>query len=145
MRAVRAVLVVVGACLVAVGVAEALAHLTVGQLGGLGVWLAGAVVVHDALVAPATAVVSRMIERGGRALSPASRGILRVGLVVGSVLTLVLVPGVVAQGRGTSNPTVLTHDYAVTLGVVWAVVAVVAVVTVASVLVLQRRSDVRGS
>jgi hypothetical protein len=101
------------------------------QLLGLAVWLAGAVVVHDAVFAPLTAVVSGILERGGRRLPQAASLCLRLGFAVGVVLSLLAVPAIYAQSRGQANPTILTADYALRLGIVWVVVLVaVALITV---------------
>jgi len=47
-------------------------------------------------------------------------------LVVGSIMSLIVVPLLIAQSRGTGNPTVLPLDYGVNFAVFWAAVAVIA-------------------
>ena len=142
MRSSRAALLVAGIGLVGVGAVEAWRALGIAQLVGMAVWLAGAIALHDALLAPGGAVLSRALERRGAALAPASRGVIRVCFVVGVVLTLITVPAIVAQSRGTLNPTVLTRPYAAVLAGVWLGLAVL---TALGVLVAQRRSTVRSS
>ena len=142
MRSARILLGSSGVGLIVVGGVEVLRKLGPEQQVGLAVWLAAAVVLHDGVVAPATAVVSRAVERAGPVLSPASRAVIRVGLVVGGVLTVVVLPEVAAQARGNPNPTVLPAAYGARLGWAWLLIVVA---VVAGVLAAQRRSTVRGS
>jgi hypothetical protein len=155
MRVARTTLGAGGIALIGVGAFEAVQLLDLGQLVGLAVWLAAAVVLHDGVVAPATALVSHALERRGSALAPAARGVLRVGLVVGALLTLVVVPEVVARARGNPNPTVLQGPYAVRLAWTWVAIGVLTAVGTAVAQRLDasarardggpRRPTVRGS
>lgn len=142
MRAARAVLLAAGLVIIGVGVVLAWQRLTLGQLVGLAVWLACAIVVHDGVLAPGTAVLSRRLERAGHALVPSARAVIRVGFVVGAVLTLVAAPEIAAQAQGNTNPTVLTRPYVATLAWCWLAVVVAVLL---GVLVAQRRPNVRAS
>lgn len=138
----RIVLGSIGIGLCAIGAASALTDLAPGQLIGLAVWLAAAVVVHDGIIAPATAGLSTLLERRGSRLRAASRGVIRVGFVVAAVLSLVVVPQVVAQSFGNPNPTVLPGPYAARLA--WSLVSI-ALVTVVGVVLAQRSSRGRDT
>lgn len=141
MRSSRSALLVTGISLVAVGAADAWQALDLVQLAGLAMWLAGAIALHDALLAPGGALMSRMLERHCAGLAPASRGIIRAGFVVGVVLTVVALPAIISQSRGTVNPTILTRPYASILAFTWCGLVVLVGM---GVVVAQRCSNVRN-
>lgn len=125
--------------LIAVGAHSAVDELRPEQLVSLALWLAGAIVVHDGILAPATNLLSALLERVGSPLVPTSRAVIRVGFVVAAVLTLVAAPAVVAALQGSANPTVLPASYAVRLG--WSLVAI-GLTTAIGVVAAQRRAHV---
>lgn len=137
MRFARITLSALGIGLVAVGAWSALTSLGAAQLVGLAVWLAAAVVVHDGVVGPATAVTSGLVDRVGWRLRAGARAVVRVGLTVAALLCLIAVPAIVAQSLGNPNPTVLPGPHAARLS--W-VLALIALATVAGVVIAQRRS-----
>lgn len=131
MRAPRSVLVVLGLGLVAGGGYQALTSISLGRLVGLAIWLAGAIIVHDAVIAPATAGLSAALDRSGRRLAPVSLAVIRGGFAVGAMLTLLVLPGLRAASLGSTNPTILAGDYGLRLLGVWAAVLLVAGVGIA--------------
>jgi len=144
-RAVRAVLLVVGVALIGVGGWVLTDTVSPTRYGGLLVWLIGAVLAHDAVIAPVVAGVALLVGRTGRRVRPAVIAIVQVGVVVGVVLTLIVVPEIVAKARGPKNDTVLPFDYGARLGVAWLVVAVLTALAVAGWVVLARRREARRS
>ncbi|MGW7358556.1 hypothetical protein ACWGI0_18475 [Streptomyces sp. NPDC054802] len=97
---------------------------TGGQFKDVALWLAGAVVLHDLLVAPLVLAVGLLL-----ALLPA-RGLLRGALVTAGCLTVIALPVLLAPGT-PHNPSVLPLDYPrnwlLTLAAVAAVTAAVLV------------------
>jgi hypothetical protein len=77
---------------------------TGGQFKDVALWLAGAVVLHDLLVAPLVLAVGLLL-----ALLPA-RGLLRGALVTAGCLTVIALPVLLAPGT-PRNPSVLPLDY----------------------------------
>jgi len=144
-RAARAVLLVVGVALIGVGGWVLTDTVSPTRYGGLLVWLIGAVLAHDAVIAPVVAGVALLVGRTGRRVRPAVIAIVQVGVVVGVVLTLIVVPEIVAKARGPKNDTVLPFDYGARLGVAWLVVAVLTALAVAGWVVLARRREARRS
>ena len=144
-RAARAVLLVVGVALIGVGGWVLTDTVSPTRYGGLLVWLIGAVLAHDAVIAPVVAGVALLVGRTGRRVRPAVIAILQVGVVVGVVLTLIVVPEIVAKARGPKNDTVLPFDYGARLGVAWLVVAALTALAVAGWVVLARRREARRS
>lgn len=92
-------------------------------------WLVGAVVLHDAVMAPLVLSVGWLLSR----LSPPwARGVLRGGLTVAGCLTLLALPLLLRPGP-PANPSVLPLDYPRN----WALALTVVAVTTA-VLLLAR-------
>ncbi|MET8945815.1 hypothetical protein ABZX30_20080 [Streptomyces sp. NPDC004542] len=97
----RAVTGAAGAALLGMGVSLLLG---VRDLTDVLVWLGGAVVLHDVLVAPLVLLVGLVLPRGG------VRGPVRGALLVAGALTVVALPPLLRPGpRG--NPSVLPLDY----------------------------------
>jgi hypothetical protein len=78
--------------------------LDVRDLLGVLVWLGGALVLHDALIAPLVLLVGWVLVRGG------VRGPVRGALLVGSALTAVALP-VLLRPEKPANSSVLPLDY----------------------------------
>ncbi|MGW2935354.1 hypothetical protein ACWDA7_26655 [Streptomyces sp. NPDC001156] len=92
---------VVGLTLMGVG-ASLLLH--VPGLMGVLVWLGGAVVLHDALIAPLVLLIGWVLVRGG------VRGPVRGALLVAGALTAVALPVLLRPGK-PANSSVLPLDY----------------------------------
>ncbi|MFG3343963.1 hypothetical protein ACGF1Z_02735 [Streptomyces sp. NPDC048018] len=91
-------------------------------------WLAGAVVLHDGVIAPLVLAVGLLV-----AARPA-RGVLRGALIVMGGVTLVTLPLLVRPGE-PPNPSALPLPYGRNLAVVLAAVAV----TAGALLLVRRR------
>jgi len=78
-------------------------------------WVAGALILHDALLLPAVLVAGFLLVR----LVPATvRAGLQGTLAVCATVALMSVPVVLAKGRAADNPSLLPHDYAKNLAIV---------------------------
>lgn len=97
---------------------------------GVLVWLGGALVLHDALVAPLVLATGLLV-----AAVPAGRRAVRAALITAGALVLITLPLLLRPGA-PPNPSALPLPYARNLLLV---LAAVAVVTVASVLLARRR------
>jgi hypothetical protein len=96
-------------------------------------WLAGGVIAHDGLLAPATLVIVGVATR----LLPAwARGPAAVGLLVLGSLTLMAIPVLGRFGARPDNPTLLDRNY--TAG--WLLVATITCASVVAVALVRRRS-----
>ncbi|MFB7288432.1 hypothetical protein [Actinacidiphila glaucinigra] len=78
--------------------------LGVDDLTGVLIWLGGAVVLHDVLIAPLVLLIGSVLVRGG------VRGPVRGALLVGGALTAVALPVLLRPGK-PANPSVLPLDY----------------------------------
>lgn len=88
-------------------------------------WVGGALVAHDALLAPVVLVIGALLTR----LVPvALRGGLQATLAVCGLVALMSVPVVMAEGRRADNPSLLPHDYGQNLAIVLAAIFAIGVV-----------------
>ncbi|MFF7048105.1 hypothetical protein ACFY94_06980 [Streptomyces griseorubiginosus] len=121
MRTLRVAVGAAGVALMGVG---AFLLREAGDVPNVLVWLAGAVALHDAVVAPVVLLAGLLLVRGG------VRGPVRGGLLVAGALTVVALPVLLRPGR-TANPSVLPLDYPrnwlIALGLVAAVTVLWAV------------------
>lgn len=78
--------------------------LDVRDLTGVLVWLGGAVVLHDALIAPVVLLIGWVLVRGG------VRGPVRGALLVAGALTAVALPVLLRPGK-PANSSVVPLDY----------------------------------
>lgn len=131
MKATRVLVGAAGVALMGVG-ASLLTD--VRELTGVLVWLGGAVVLHDMLLAPLVLLAGLVLVRGR------ARGPVRGALVVGGALTVVALPVLLRPGR-RANASVLPLDYPRNWLIALAVVATVtALASAARGLVRRRRS-----
>jgi hypothetical protein len=100
-KALRALIGAGGLVLMGVGVSLLL---DVRDLTDVLIWLGGAVVLHDALIAPLVLLVGLVVVRGG------VRGPVRGGLLVAGALTAVALPVLLRPGP-RANSSVLPLDY----------------------------------
>ena len=101
MKVTRLLAGAAGAALMGVGVSLLL---DVRDLTDVVVWLGGAVVLHDALIAPAVLLAGPVLVRG------ALRGPVRAALIVAGSLTVVALPVLLRPGP-RANSSVLPLDY----------------------------------
>jgi hypothetical protein len=73
-------------------------------------WLAGGVVVHDAIIAPLTLLVTLV---AGRLVPAPARTRVVVGLVVLATVTVTAIPVLGLWGARPDNPTLLDRNYVV--------------------------------
>lgn len=104
-----------------------------GQWLSVGLWLAGGVIGHDALLAPVVVVLGVLTVR---LVPAAARAPLAVALIVWGSITLLAVPVLGRFGALPDNPTLLDRSYQMSWWVLSAVVVVA--VAVASVVRAQR-------
>ncbi|WP_330316847.1 hypothetical protein [Streptomyces platensis] len=127
MKATRALAGVAGLALMGVG---ASLLLDVREWTGVLLWLGGAVVLHDGLIAPLVLLAGLVLVRGG---GSGLRGPVRGALTVAGALTIVALPVLLRPGP-RANSSVLPLGY-------WGnwLLAMVAVATVTGLVVAGRR------
>ncbi|SDH30504.1 hypothetical protein [Agrococcus jejuensis] len=141
MRIARIALLAAGVGATGFGVVLLLVTQRFDQLLSLGAWLAGAIIVHDGILAPATTLTTRTLDRVGHVLPDRSRTVIRMAWGVGACLTLLAVPLVIAQARGARNESVLAGDYVRDLLLLWAAIAAVTLLAAGIGFVRSRRTS----
>ena len=136
---VRFLLGVVGVAIAGYGAVVALRRVPPADYLGIVIWLAAAVILHDAVLVPAVSVLRAAAERAGRRLPGSAVSVVQVAFVVGGTLTLIAVPEIWSQHLGTLNPSVLPGHYGSALLLTWLVLLVLTMGGVALVAVLARR------
>ncbi|MDJ0377194.1 hypothetical protein [Cryobacterium sp. PH31-L1] len=142
MRSIRLVLVGVGVLMLAWGAFVMFDSVRLTRIPGVALWIAAAIVLHDAILAPIVFAFGIALRRVGRRATGTIIAIVEGGIVVGSVVSLVAVPLIVAKNFAPANPTVLPLNYGLNLGIFWLVLAVVTVGLSVWAFLRGRRPDV---
>ena len=124
MRVARFALIVIGILGLGLGAFVLFDSVALRRLPGVVLWIGAAIVLHDAVISPLVFGLGVLTRRAGRRLTGSIIVTVQAVIVLGSLLTLIVVPAIVAQGLGPKNPTILTQDYAVNLGLFWLTLAV---------------------
>ncbi|MCY7403889.1 MAG: hypothetical protein LH475_04550 [Cryobacterium sp.] len=127
MRSIRLVLVGGGVLLLAWGVFEMFDSVRLSRLPGVALWIAAAIVLHDAILSPIVFALGIALRRAGRRVSGTVIAIVQGGILVGSIVSLIAVPTIVAKNFAPPNPTVLPLNYGLNLGIFWLVLAALTV------------------
>lgn len=145
MTIIRVLLIAGGLGFLGLGGLVLLLDVNPARYRGIALWFAGAIVVHDAIIAPGVFVAGIVLRRLGRRLPGAILVIIQVALVPLAILTAIVVPEILKKQIGSANPTILPLDYLPNLlGLSLAVgIATLAAITV-YVLVAARRAKPRS-
>lgn len=143
-RSVRLALAAAGLIVLLVGMWKVLHAVQPASYVWLVVWLLGAILLNDAVIAPVVGLLRALAHRVLRRRPGATLALVKGGFIVAGVLVLVVVPEIWAQQLGPANPTILPSDYSGRLTVVLAVVAAVTLVAAVGASVRRRYRDRRG-
>ncbi|WP_104162315.1 hypothetical protein [Cryobacterium sp. N22] len=124
MRAARVVLVAVGALGLALGVYVLVDTVALRRLPGVALWIGAAIVLHDAVISPLVFGLGVLTRRAGHRLAGGIIVTVQAAIVLGSLMSLLVLPAIAAQGLGPKNPTILPLDYARNLALFWLTLAV---------------------
>lgn len=138
MRVARGVLIGAGAAGIVLGAWLLLTTVAPVGLLGVAVWLAAAVVLHDAILSPLLFGAGWVLRLGGGRMPVAAIAVVQVAALVGGIGSLLLLTAIHAKQLGTRNPSVLPLDYAAHLAGMWVVLAILTAVALAVVLGVRR-------
>jgi hypothetical protein len=111
-----------GVALLAYGVAQLFLVVAWPDLLLLGLWMAGALVVHDGLLSPFVLAVAAVLRRF---VPPRGRGFLQLALVTGAMITVVALPMIYLEGSQPPEKAILLQRYGLNLTLLLALVGVV--------------------
>jgi hypothetical protein len=124
MRAARLVLVTIGVLVLGLGAYVLVDTVALRRLPGLALWLGAAIVLHDAVISPLLFGLGVLTRRAGHRVAGSIIVTVQAVIVIGSLMTVIVLPAIVAQGLGPKNPTILPLDYGLNLGLFWLALAV---------------------
>jgi len=125
MRRARIILIAVGVVVLGLGAMTMVNDVEFNQIIGVGIWIVGAIVIHDAILSPVLLGIDVLMRRSGRRVSLGVVVIIQVGIVVGAIMSLLVIPEIYAKTLGTQNDTVLPLDYGLHLALYWLATAAV--------------------
>ena len=140
MRATRGILIAVGVLGLVLGAVVLLLKQDPMQIVGVGLWVLAAIVLHDGILSPLVVLVALLVRRAGRRIPFAVLVIVQVGVGLGAILSLLVVPEIYAKTLGVANPTVLPFDYGLRLALSWLVIAALTALACVVYLARTRRS-----
>ena len=126
-----------GLALLAYGVARLFLVVALGDLLLLAVWMVGAVAIHDGLLSPLVLGVGAALRRW---VPDRGRRFVQLGLIIGSMITVIAVPMIYLEGSQPPEKAILLQHYGVNLTVLLAIVAGVTLVLYAVRVAQDRRA-----
>ncbi|MGY4859695.1 hypothetical protein [Cryobacterium sp. AP23] len=145
MRVARLLLVAVGVLGLGLGAYVLLDTVALRRLPGVALWIGLAIVLHDAVLSPVVFGLGVLTRRAGHRVAGSIIVTVQAVIVLGSLMTLIVVPAIVAQNLGPKNPTILPLDYALNLGLFWLALAVVGLIVCVWIYLRTRRANQRPS
>lgn len=145
MRVARRTLILIGTAGLLYGLYVLFDTVRITRLPGVALWIGAAIVLHDAVLAPLVFFCGILLRRAGRRVTGTIVLVVQGAIVVGSIMTLIVVPAIVAQGLTPNNPSILPLDYGRNLALFWLGTALVATVWSAALYARSRRANQRPS
>lgn len=124
MRRTRIILIAVGVLVLGIGALTMVEDVEFNQIIGVGIWIVGAIVIHDAILSPVLLGIDVVMRRSGRRVSLGVIVIIQIGIVLGAIMSLLVLPEIYAKTLGAQNATVLPLDYGLHLALYWLATAV---------------------
>lgn len=144
MRLWRAILVSVGIALLLIAAVALVNDVPPARYAGIGLWLVGALIVHDAIGAMLVFGVAVLLRRTGNRIPFRVIAMIEGALVIAVIVTVLFVPEAIKQGIGTANPSILPLDYWRNLGVFHVVLAALAAsAAIVCAAIARRRPGIR--
>ncbi|TFC84082.1 hypothetical protein E3T23_00755 [Cryobacterium cheniae] len=145
MRVARTALILTGTAGLLFGVYVLFDTVRIARLPGVALWIGAAIVLHDAVLAVLVFFCGILLRRAGRRVTGTIVLVVQGAIVVGSIMTLIVVPAIVAQSLAPTNPSLLPLDYGRNLALFWVAVALVATVWSALLYARSKRANQRPS
>jgi hypothetical protein len=126
MKAWRIVLAVAGIALAAFGVFRLLSEIPARSLLILAVWLAAALVIEAAILAPSVVGVGWFLRRH---VPDRGRRYLQVALIISALITVIAIPMIFLRGSQPAVKALLLRDYGSNLILIIAIIGVITLIT----------------
>ena len=125
MKAWRIILAAAGIALGAFGVLRLVSEIPTYSLLVLGVWLAAALVIQDAILAPSVVGVGWLLRRY---VPDRGRRYLQVALIMSALITVIAVPMIFLRGSQPAVKALLLRDYGFNLILIIAIIGVISLI-----------------
>ena len=125
MKPWRIILAAAGIALGAFGVFRLLTEIPTQSLLILGVWLAAALVILDAILAPSVVSVGWLLRRY---VPDRGRRYLQVALIMSALITVIAVPMIFLRGTQPAVKALLLRNYGLNLILIIAVIGVISLI-----------------
>ncbi|MDH6235979.1 hypothetical protein [Cryobacterium sp. CG_9.6] len=125
-RGIRLGLIVLGVGLLAWGCYVLFDTVRVNRISGVALWIVAAIILHDAILAPIVFMAGVLLRRAGQRVGGTVIMVVQGFIVVGSIMSLIVVPAMVALNYKPDNPTVLPLNYGLNLAIFWLVLVIIA-------------------
>ncbi len=125
MKAWRIILAAAGIGLGAYGVFRLVSELPTYSLLILGVWLAAALVIQDAILAPSVVGVGWLLRRY---VPDRGRRFLQVALIISGLITVIAVPMIFLRGSQPAVKALLLRNYGSNLILIIAIIGVISLI-----------------
>ena len=123
MKRTRIALATSGIGLALFGVFRLLTQVSVGSVAFLVLWLIGALVIHDGMIAPGTLGLATLIRRK---VPPRGRRYLQGALISAAAVTVIGLPMIYRAHSQPKVKALLEQNFLANVALLWAVIAVVA-------------------
>jgi hypothetical protein len=135
-KAWRIALATAGIALAMFGIFRLLSELPMHSLLILGVWLAAALVLHDAILAPSVVGVGWLLRRH---VPDRGRRYLQVALIMIALVTLIAIPMIFLRGSQPAEKALLLRNYGANLVLMIGMIAVISLILYAVRVARDRR------
>jgi hypothetical protein len=125
MRAWRIILAAAGIALGAFGVFRLVSEIPSYSLLILGVWLAAALVIQDAILAPSAVGVGWLLRRY---VPDRGRSYLQVALIMSALITVIAVPMILLHGSQPAVKALLLRNYGLNLILIIGIIGVTSLI-----------------
>lgn len=125
MKAWRIILAVAGIALLGFGVFRLLSEIPTHSLLVLAVWLAAALVIHDAILEPSVVGVGWLLRRY---IPDRGRRYLQVALIIIALITVITLPMIFLRGSQPAAKALLLRNYGVNLIIIIGILGMVSLI-----------------
>jgi hypothetical protein len=113
---------------------------------GILTWFAGALIIHDGIIAPVVFGTSLIMRKVGSRVPPVVIAIVQGAIVIGGIITLIVVPEILKKWVGTLSTSILPQNYLLNLVLFYGALGAVTVVVLGGYLkMFARRQKLRSS
>jgi hypothetical protein len=139
-------LILFGLALLALGIVVLVQEVNPKRYIGILTWLAGAIIIHDGIIAPTVFGSSLLMRKYGARVPSAVIAIVQGALVVGGIVTIIVVPEVLKKSIGTLSTSILPQNYLLNLVLFYGALVIITGLVIAGYLRrFTRRAKLRSS